>query len=200
MNTIQGLWQRSAHLERRLCLGGEIGRRKGLKIPRWVTTVPVRFRPEAPSLLPVKNSLRLKVVQAASGALIPGQLNDADQNGKCNFIDQQAVLASASPWIQAVCLRAPRGVAAESSPISGHATNSPGGDCGKGSGDGGESERHLHSQINHVCFDLKILIEGIACVIALQQQFKTPPVAVAIAASGTDSKLSGESFFHLIVT
>jgi hypothetical protein len=27
--------------------GGGIGRRKGLKIPRWVTNVPVRVRPSA---------------------------------------------------------------------------------------------------------------------------------------------------------
>ena len=31
--------------------GGEIGRRKGLKIPRRVTSVPVRLRPRAPSLV-----------------------------------------------------------------------------------------------------------------------------------------------------
>lgn len=30
------------------CPGGGIGRRKGLKIPRGVTLVPVRFRPRAP--------------------------------------------------------------------------------------------------------------------------------------------------------
>ena len=29
------------------CPGGEIGRRKGLKIPRMVTSVPVRLRPRA---------------------------------------------------------------------------------------------------------------------------------------------------------
>jgi hypothetical protein len=30
-----------------MCRGGGIGRRKGLKIPRWVTNVPVRVRPSA---------------------------------------------------------------------------------------------------------------------------------------------------------
>src|SRR3990167_11076355 len=35
------------------CPGGGIGRRKGLKIPRWVTDVPVRLRPRAP----IKSSL-----------------------------------------------------------------------------------------------------------------------------------------------
>lgn len=32
------------------CPGGGTGRRKGLKIPREVTPVPVRFRPRAPIL------------------------------------------------------------------------------------------------------------------------------------------------------
>jgi ferredoxin len=34
----------------RICPGGGIGRRKGLKIPRRVTSVPVRFWPRAPLL------------------------------------------------------------------------------------------------------------------------------------------------------
>ncbi len=33
----------------RLCRSGEIGRRTGLKIPRSVSSVPVRFRPPAPT-------------------------------------------------------------------------------------------------------------------------------------------------------
>ena len=35
------------------CPGGGIGRRKGLKIPREVTLVPVRLRPRAPFLYTV---------------------------------------------------------------------------------------------------------------------------------------------------
>jgi hypothetical protein len=38
--------------------GGGIGRRKGLKIPRWVTNVPVRVRPSALPYL-FKKSRRL---------------------------------------------------------------------------------------------------------------------------------------------
>ena len=42
--------------------GGEIGRRKGLKIPRRVISVPVRFRPRAPlnPIKPLKNKCFLK--------------------------------------------------------------------------------------------------------------------------------------------
>ncbi len=34
-----------------LCPGGEIGRRKGLKIPRELTPMPVRPRPRAPPFI-----------------------------------------------------------------------------------------------------------------------------------------------------
>ena len=38
------------------CPGGEIGRRKGLKIPRAVMLVPVRLRPRAP-VITVKRAM-----------------------------------------------------------------------------------------------------------------------------------------------
>lgn len=43
----------SASTNRATSPGGETGRRKGLKIPRGVTPVPVRLRPRAP----IKSSL-----------------------------------------------------------------------------------------------------------------------------------------------
>ena len=49
--------------------GGEIGRRKGLKIPRGVTLVPVRFRPRAYFLRLVVSlfTLSLKILRSGSG-------------------------------------------------------------------------------------------------------------------------------------
>ena len=43
------------------CPGGEIGRRKGLKIPRGLTPMPVRFRPRAPTILIVTAFLMFSV-------------------------------------------------------------------------------------------------------------------------------------------
>ena len=82
------------------CRGGETGRRRGLKIPRLVTTIPVRFRSSAPSDFHIaKNSTcgRGGMADALASGASDGNIVEVQVLSTApyhlNFISQHAVVA-----------------------------------------------------------------------------------------------------------